>query len=122
MVRSRNRRVAHGVALATALALPLLAVSAAPAAADWQRGGWHRPAGHHWQGGQHWQGGRHWHGGDNWHRGGGCWNCGFVPGLALGLGAGALAAAPYYYAPPPVYYAPPPDYPAPGYYYAYPRD
>ena len=39
----------------------------------------------------------------------------------VGLGAGAFAAAPYYYAPPPVYYAPP-DYPAPGYYYAYPRD
>jgi hypothetical protein len=51
-----------------------------------------------------------------------CWNCGFVPGVAFGVGIGALATAPYayapYYYPPPAYYAAP--YPYYYEYYGYP--
>lgn len=106
MRRSKLFNLVGTVAVATALAVPMLASSAGPAAADWGRRG-------------------QYYGGGHWHRGGGgCWNCGFVPGLAVGLGIAGVAAlttAPYYAPPPPVYYAPPPVYyaPPPGYYYYY---
>jgi len=115
MISSKLRSLVGILALAGTLAVPLLAATASPASADWQRrGGYYNGGG----GGGHYHGGGYYRGG-YYRSGGGCWNCGFIPGLAVGLGVAALAAAPYYYAPPPVYYAPPPAYyPAPGYYYA----
>ena len=89
-------------ALVAASAVAVALVLSNPAEAQWNgrhsgHGGWHGGGGHY-------------------HRGGG-WNGGVLPGVALGLGIGALALAPYayapYYAPPPVYYAPPPVYYAP---------
>lgn len=104
MIRSKFRTLAGTVALASVLAVPMLAASTSPAEADWRHGG--RP---YYGGGHH-----------HWHRGGGG---GFVPGLAVGLGIAGVAAlaAPYYAPPPPVYYAPPPVYyaPPPVYYYPY---
>ena len=91
------------------IALPVLAMTAAaPVAANAQyyRGGY----------------GYGYRGGYGYGRGFGFGGA-FVGGALLGLGVGALAARPYYaappvyYAPPPVVYAPPPVYYAPGYYY-----
>lgn len=108
--RSLGFRRIGRLALLSAAAVTLLAATPSPSMAQYQR-----HYGGNWNGG-HWGGGGHWHGG-----GGAFW-----PGVALGVGIGALATAPYYYppayyAPPPVYYAPPPVYyyPAPvpyGYY------
>jgi hypothetical protein len=87
--------------LAIALvALPLAATFAlaTPAQAQWRRG---------WGGG-YYHGYRH----NGWGPGA------IVGGALLGLGVGALLAAPYA-APPPVVYAPPPAYyPPPAYAYA----
>lgn len=53
-----------------------------------------------------------------WHQRwpGTCWNCGFLPGVAVGVGIGSLATAPYAYRP--YYYATPTYYSAPTYYAA----
>lgn len=99
------------VLLVTLLLLPVLTGSADA----WVRsGGWHG-------------GGRAaWHGG-GWHGGGCCWGAG---AFAFGLGVGALATAPLWYAPgyvyaapPPVVVSPPPEpvYQAPQTYMAPPR-
>ena len=98
--------------LALVLAGVTLAVSAAPisaAHADWRgygRGGY----GH---GGY----GRGGYGGYHGYRGRGIGPGAIVGGALLGLGVGALLAAPYA-APPPVVYAPPPVYYPPTYAYA----
>jgi hypothetical protein len=115
------------IALTLAVALCATA-SIAPANAGGGRGGggWHGGGGgwgwHGGGGGWGWHGGGGswgWHGGGwGWH-GGCCWGGGWGwwgPGVALGLGLGALAA-PYYW-PPPVYFppqvwAPPPQVWAP---------
>lgn len=101
----------RGLAVASLVAVPMLVVSALAAPSPAEAGGWHRSHHHH-----------------HHYRHGGHGRSHFVPGLALGLGIGALGAAalaaPYYYAPPPpVYYAPAPvyHYPPPVYYYGYPR-
>lgn len=97
--------------LAVALAAITLAagvgVTASPAEAQWRRGGYG------------------WHGGYGYHRGYGYRGVGpgaIVGGALLGLGVGALLAAPYAAAPPVVYAPPPPAYYPPAYYppaYAY---
>ena len=84
-----------GIALPVAA---LLALAPTPAQAQWHRGG----------------GYGYGHGGYGYgygHRGYG--GGAIVGGALLGLGVGALLAAPYYAAPPPVVYAPPPAYYAP---------
>lgn len=83
-----------------------IALSATPAHADWRRGYGHR--GYGW-GGYGWGGYHH-------HRGR-VVGPAIVGGALLGLGVGALLAAPYA-APPPAVYAPPPAYyPPPAYTY-----
>src|SRR3954469_7556275 len=103
MTRKRITAAVAAVPLAAVLAL----TAAAPAQAQW-RGpyGGYRPGYYH-------------------HRGYGPGPGAVVGGALLGLGVGALLAAPYvappppvvYAPPPPAYYAPPAYYPAPGYYY-----
>jgi len=77
----------------------LTGAATSPAAADWRGRG-----GGGWRGGY----GGGWH--EHHHRGG------IGPGIALGLGLGALGGA-LLYNPPPVYYAPPGYYPPPPVYY-----
>jgi hypothetical protein len=92
--------------VALSLAAGMCAVSAAPAVAD-RGGGGFRGGGFH---GGVFRGGFH-HG----FRGRCCFGGGFWwPGVGFGLGLGAIAAAPYYYAPPP-YYPPPAYYPPQAY-------
>ena len=77
--------------VALSLAAGLCGVSVAPANAD--RGGGFHGGGFH---GGFFHGGFH-----NGFHGGCCFRGGFWwPGVAFGLGLGAIAAAPYYYAPP----------------------
>ena len=89
--------------LAIPVAVGLLAATATPASAYWNRG----------------YGG---YGGYGYHRGFGAGPA--IAGAIVGLGVGAAlsgAYAPRYYAPPPVYYAPPPVvYAPPPAYYGYP--
>ncbi len=94
--------------LAATAALPLAAailLAPSTAHAEWRRGGYGYGGGGY--------GGYHHH-----YRGPG--TGAIVGGALLGLGVGALLAAPYIAAPPPVVYAPPPAYyaPPPGYAYA----
>ena len=87
--------------VALSLAAGLCGVSVAPANAD--RGGGFHGGGFH---GGFFHGGFH-----NGFHGGCCFRGGFWwPGVAFGLGLGAIAAAPYYYAPPYFYYSPPQTY------------
>ena len=97
MTRSR---LAAG--LAAAVLAAGIGLTASPADAQWRRGYGY---GHGYRHGYY-------------HRGVG--PGAIVGGALLGLGVGALLAAPYYAAPPPVVYAPPPRayYPPPAYAYA----
>ncbi len=104
------RIVSKLLAASAAVSLFVGALAPATAQAQWRPGHYGGP--HHYYGGY---GGHHYH-----HGYGGA----VVGGALLGLGVGALLAAPYYaprvyYPPPPVYYAPPPVYypvPVPYYY------
>jgi len=107
--------------LTAAAALPLAAallLAPTQAEAQWRGGYGHGGYGY---------GGGYGRGGYGYHRGPGVGA--IIGGAALGVGIGALLAAPYY-APPPVVYAPPPAYyappayayaPPPGYYPSYYR-
>jgi hypothetical protein len=91
----------------------LCAVSVPPAYAGGHGGGggYHGGGRGYHGGGYGYQGGYGYRGGYGYGYRGGCCYGGYGwwgPGVAFGLGLGAIAAAPYYYYPPPYYYSPPP--------------
>jgi len=97
-------RTSRTLLLGSVLALGTLATGAANAQ-DYRR--WDNHGG----GYQRWN-----HNGGGYQRwSGGCWNCGFWPGVAVGVGVGTVATLPYTYTP--YTYAPYAySYPAPAYY------